>query len=392
MKAILHIGIEKTGTTALQSFLADNRQLMQDYGYAYLESLGLPNNRRLPTYCIEDDRHDDHHEVLNIVGLGERNVWKQQFVQAFADELKNLPEHIHTVVISSEHMHSRLLRASEVQTLKNLLDQFFDEIEVVVYLRRQDQLATSLYSTALKCGHSFETILPQVPPFDPYYNFELLLVKWVGIFGKKAVTPRLFDRSELINHDLVEDFLHTTGMTAVDLKKCQLPGRQNESLQPVAQAFLHQANKHIPMLIDGHFNPLREQLTFHLESHFSGKPGLPPRAQAIKFCAMFDDSNDRVAKEWFGREHLFEDNFQSYPEQSEQSSFGFTDAADVASTLLSAISQEEKHSTDKLLNELQSHPEQTTKLLADYFLATNPKLANYLRQNVEQAKKAKKAA
>ena len=57
-----------------------------------------------------------------------------------------------TAIFCSEHCHSRLTSPSEVDTLRDFLGGFFDDVRVGVYLRRQDQVALSLYSTRLKSG------------------------------------------------------------------------------------------------------------------------------------------------------------------------------------------------------------------------------------------------
>ncbi len=381
MKAILHIGIEKTGTTAIQAFLTDNRVSLQAQGYAYLESAGLPSNRKIATYCIDPDRHDDHHELLQIVDAEPRKAWNDQFVKDFHAEIESLENSIHTVVISNEQLHSRLLRPAEIERVKLLLEDYFDEIRVVVYLRRQDQLATSLYSTALKCGHSFDSILPGVTAEDHYYNFQVLLEKWGNVFGDENITARLFDRAELVNGDLLTDFLQHSEMSSVCVDELILPGRQNESLEPKAQEFLRVANQYIPMIVDGRFNILRARLTQQLEAQFSGKPGLPPKQEALMFCEKFSNSNRVVAQKWFAREELFSNDFSAYPDNSTELQHSFEDAVYVASTLLNGQMQNELEATETLLVKLQQAPSETTKNIADYFESINPQLANHLRQN-----------
>jgi hypothetical protein len=381
MKAVLHIGAEKTGTTALQAFLTDNRRLLPAEGYAYLESAGLPYNRKLATYCFNEDRSDDHHQVLGIVEPEKRKAWAEQFRQDLDAEIRSLSSGVHTVIISSEHFHSRLLHHEEIQRLKDVLSPYFESFSVVCYLRRQDQMATSLYSTALKCGHSFPSILPGVSDKDHYYNAEILLEKWASVFGAETLHPRVFDRAEMIEGDLLKDFLHTAGVS-LTLDNKQLPGRQNESLEPVAQQFLHAINPQVPMLLDGHFNPLREKLTRHLEANFSGKPQLPLREEAEAFCAKFAESNARVAQKWFGRETLFPMDFSSYPERSDVTEPSFGDGVEVAATVLNGVMKDQRDNAEALRLALQADPQAATRLIADYFSGIHPGVANYLRQNL----------
>ena len=69
MKLILHIGMEKTGTTSLQQWLFQNKILLSNNGFGISEILGEGNNRKLPSYFIDD--YDD--ENIDDEGFEEDN-------------------------------------------------------------------------------------------------------------------------------------------------------------------------------------------------------------------------------------------------------------------------------------------------------------------------------
>lgn len=52
MKAILHIGTEKTGTTSFQSFMHRNRDAVLARGVLYPDRLGGDNHRLIATYGL----------------------------------------------------------------------------------------------------------------------------------------------------------------------------------------------------------------------------------------------------------------------------------------------------------------------------------------------------
>ena len=58
MRIILHIGVYKTGTTAVQSFLARNRSALAEQGVLYPESF---------------TRFDAHHPLPWALGVGHRD-------------------------------------------------------------------------------------------------------------------------------------------------------------------------------------------------------------------------------------------------------------------------------------------------------------------------------
>ena len=382
MKVILHIGTEKTGTTALQSFFTSNRHRIRKAGFAYLESLGLPSNRKLATYCFNDDRHDDYHVALGIVNTEKRKIWGKQFLSDLDSEIKSLDKNIHTVVVSNEQFHSRLEHIEEIQRVKNILLGYFDTVQVCVYLRRQDKVACSLYSTALKCGHSMNNILPSVSSEDHYYNYRVFLNKWSQVFGQEALNVRIFEKSELINNDLISDFLVSNDLQLGQLDQYLQPGRENESLLPEAQEFLRIYNKVVDNSNNSQGQKIREQVVPLLEKEYSGKPQLPSKTDAQSFCEQFGESNKEVAMQWFNREEIFSSDFSTYPEQAEKYDLENSKLVEIVANLLAAMTNMEQAQNNQLRKAIIDSPENGTRLLADYFLSTDPLLANTIRQNV----------
>ena len=55
-RLLLHIGTEKTGTTAWQAWLASQRGALDPESIAVPQSLRPTNHRKLPTSCFDLDR------------------------------------------------------------------------------------------------------------------------------------------------------------------------------------------------------------------------------------------------------------------------------------------------------------------------------------------------
>jgi len=382
VRAILHIGTEKTGTTSIQSFLTQNREGLKQFGYAYLQSAGLPSNRKLATYCFNSDRHDDHHVALGIIEPAQREQWRLNFERDFDHEIKSLEAGIHSVFISNEQLHSRLFALEEIERVRDLLSGYFESVEVYVYLRRQDKMACSLYSTALKCGHSMDQILPQVPDTDHYYNYEVLLDKWCDVFGKDSITVRVFDRKELIDGDLLSDFLNVSNSLNIELEKLVLPGMENESLLPPAQEYLRLCNQVPGAASPRESDNVRNMLITSLEALYGGKPRLPTRGQATEFYQKFSASNNRVAKKWFNRETLFEEKFSEYPESSEQNDLDMQMAVNISMEILKLNITNTWQESQRLLKAIESSPANTASLLAEYFSSINPVLSKRVKESL----------
>ena len=208
MKAIVHIGTEKTGTTSIQSFLYQNRSALRKSGYHFLQCAGKTNNRDVPTYCMSKDRDDDFYRNLGITTVDGRRAYKRTFIQKLEKELSGLPANTRAVIISSEHFHSRLQTREEVQNVHRLLSRYFSEIDIVCYLRDQITTCTSCYSTALKSGNSssFIEFVERCTPDSHYYNYWEMLQHWESCFGPDALHVSLFSFEHFLNGNLLDDF------------------------------------------------------------------------------------------------------------------------------------------------------------------------------------------
>ena len=241
-RCILQIGIEKTGTTTLQTFLARNGDRLARRGIRYPRFPGDKNHTGLAAYAMDDARADAIRGAFGVHGA--------EAVPAFRERIETQAElelgAEETVVFCNEHCHSRLKSRQEVQRLADLLTPHFDRIDLCVYLRRQDQVALSLYSTRLKSGCTSADILPRTGPDDPYFNYDLSLGLWEEVFGRAHLHVRLFDRSELVEGDVVADFLAAWGLgTPAEYRPI---GKMNESIRPEAQDYLRRVNAYLEPL------------------------------------------------------------------------------------------------------------------------------------------------
>ena len=76
MKAIVHIGTEKTGTTSIQKFLFQNRKKLRNGGFHFLQSAGSTNNRALPAYFIAEHLYDDFYRDEGILTLEAKTAFR----------------------------------------------------------------------------------------------------------------------------------------------------------------------------------------------------------------------------------------------------------------------------------------------------------------------------
>ena len=318
MKAILHIGIEKTGTTTIQAFLDLNREKLANQGVAYLRSPGLRNNRKLATYCMDNNIIDGQIRKLGIVSKIKRDQWKAKFKQEFDLEIQNLEPKISTVLISSEQFHSRLRKLDEVKNLFKILKPYFEDIKVLVYLRRQDKVAVSLCSTKCKVGSTNSEIFDEkLSAKNPYYNYYELVEKWTSVFGESNIIIRIFEREKFIKSDLLQDFSDAIGLK--NTESFHFPRYLNEKLSAQVQRVILLFNNYFPQLINNTSisfnNKLRSHLIQELNKKYKGNEMTPTIDQVMKFQQKFQESNKKLAIKYLSSDNLFSSDFSMYPNQ-----------------------------------------------------------------------------
>ncbi len=331
-RAILQIGTEKTGTTTLQLFLASNRATLAERGFVYPSFCGARNHTGLAAYALAPARLDPIRESFGATSPEHVAEMRARLRRAAATELSAEAVRDKSAIFCNEHCHSRLISEAEVRCLRDFLRPFFEDVQVCVYLRRQDQVALSLYSTRLKSGSSAERILPQTHAEDPYFNYARSLKRWEEVFGRENLHERLFDRKTLTGGSILSDFVDAFGLGAIE--EFAPVTDQNESIRPAAQEFLRLINPRIERLEGLPLEAVRGPLAARLAQFFPGRGARPARAAAEAFYAQFRASNEEVRARYFPeRDSLFDESFDSYPELEDDRSASLEDFTGIAAQL-----------------------------------------------------------
>lgn len=305
MKLFLHIGMEKTATTTVQNYFYENKDAYSLRQVAIITSLGRGNNRSLVSLAMNPERFDDYHASRNISTLKQKEKHNLDVLTNFESELTSLGDNINKVIITSEHFHSRLTCDEEVRRLHDILKKYFDEINVVLYLRPQVEVIQSLYSTILKSGGtiSFEDFIINNPSnMKEYYDYESLLERWAKFFGCENILPRIFEKKKLFEQDIISDICNSIQIEKLRVANLSL----NESLTPVAQEVVRLCNA-----APSHTtNAIKNRILLDDESH---GPGQSLNSQeAVQFQKVYDAANNRIAAKWFGCDILFDVDYRKY--------------------------------------------------------------------------------
>jgi len=236
--------------------------------------------------------------------------------------LSQQQENAQTLLLSNEHCHSRLVTREEVHYLRQFLDRFAEETRIVVYLRPQHELAISQYSTLIKTGFHDIDVLPDFTGGSPirgfgklYFEYDKLLERWAGEFGRDKITVRLYSKEHLEGNDVIQDFMSVIGCNADGL---QVPANENVSLSAEHLTVVNAINRYVASQISlaGPLIQRHKLITaFEALSSLSGGSGnTVKREDAMRFFHTYDDCNERVRRDYFpSAELLFRPDFNKFP-------------------------------------------------------------------------------
>lgn len=297
---ILHIGTEKTGSTSIQEFLFEHKDVLPQHGFYYPTSLGQKNHRLLHAIVADPGYTKGPFKYYKNIDQKKKTSLCSEWISGFEAELKL--HHNKTWIISSEQLHSRLRSSQSVERLSQFLTRYFDQIQVIVYLRKPISCAVSMLSTALKTGTQ-DVSLPHLD--NPYWSnlvdHRATLVRWSRYFS--CINVRIFSRHNLYDSDAVRDFLFASNISLpYSLHSDVKLSNVNQSLSFVAMKFLSVYNKCFWFTYRTKFLPfvflrrLSLYVAFSLTRIFP-KP-YKPSPQDIEEYSILDSNDQYILSVW----------------------------------------------------------------------------------------------
>lgn len=300
-KLYIHAGNHKTGTSSVQKYLFENRDLFLDKGYAcFLEDHKQEEVRGNHSWWF------DHSRLKN---------GSAYFRPGFVESLSRHSERADNVVISSE-CFSWVFDSEALKKFAGQLRSIYDDVQVIFYIRRQDRHAVSHYQQAAKSFAEREFFsgkngaLPDLTDnVINYLDYYKKLGLWENAFGRGSVCFRVFD-DHLAKFGVVPDFLDIIGVEPAGFP-CE-GARANESWGWEQTKVFRILNN----LGIRHQSELGKSIKKYLDGN--GKL-LPTRSEAQDFLSFFDGSNSMLAEKLGFEAHqpLFEDDFSFYPDSSQ---------------------------------------------------------------------------
>lgn len=222
---IVHLGMPKTGSTAIQTALA---QSIRDPRLAYANLPGICHEEICSLFADAPERyHSNVRQGLRGAALEACNR------EARAALVKGFTEHhCDMELISCEGIYH--LSRQGLERLKDFLQPYFDQITVVGYVRPPRSFMESAFQELVKYfdldRFDFSSI------YHPYRKLEV----FDQVFGRERVQLWKFDTAAFPGGDVVQDFCHRLGITP----QAGAPSPVNEALSQEAVAALFAFNRH----------------------------------------------------------------------------------------------------------------------------------------------------
>jgi hypothetical protein len=289
MRVVLHIGVEKTGTSSIQAHCHRHARALATHGVLYPARLGFDNQVHLVTAFAPFDANEDLRSWAGIRSEAEHDAFRDRVLASLRRQVaQSRPS---CLLLSSEHLSSRCGRAT-IERLRDFLAELADEVRVVVYLRRQDDALASLYSTYLKSQGTEG--LDYVVKAAWWLDYDQLLGIWADVFGRERMEVRLFPPK---SRTLIEDFAAAAGLPALPADPAD--ARVNPSLDQRNLLLLERINAVLPLYRDGAVNPDRGGLAAFLERRSKGRGFALARHERQALLASFAAGNERVRAAYF---------------------------------------------------------------------------------------------
>ena len=227
-RIILHIVAPKTGSTALQVFLTENRKRLEERGIGYYPRL---------------HRYNPYHGFMNgdfllarvfISGSlpdPELSPWMQKERDAYvhrrlkhclSDETKHFTRYLdscHTVILSDEILwHYEIFFPDFWLIIRDFITQCCTEppvIDIVLHLRRQDEWVLAKFKEDMRNSvpHplSFDEALAEYERIG-YTDYAACVRRLSDVFGAEHIIVRPYDRSRFQGGEIASDFFHACGL------------------------------------------------------------------------------------------------------------------------------------------------------------------------------------
>lgn len=190
-RLVVHIGMHKTGSSAIQHFLSRNRLLLRASGVLYPESIG-PDGERQPK----------HNALFAAISHEADFGAPHPMLGSSRDLVARMTERIRAsgarmAILSAEGFSGE--KPAFARALAPLAGEF--DVRIVVFLRRPDEWLASFHRQMIMSRSVRETrsltAFAEAPSTRTHLDYPLMLTWWAEAFGGDALRIARYDQGEL---------------------------------------------------------------------------------------------------------------------------------------------------------------------------------------------------
>lgn len=327
MRCVLHVGMPKTGTTAVQSALAANRSGLKERGVVYSTTFSKRYlhsdfaSRVLADFSVPPNaRYNPERQAMQ--ERGARPGFAQEVDRALDREIRAARRGsggraLHSYIISSELLYDFLHSPPIARLARSYLERRFEQTLVVVYLRRPDLHLVSSYGQGMKDGRFTSWAENERRKLDgSRFLYHQRLSRLAETFGRENVRARVYEREQLCGGSTVTDLLAVAGLDDVaGLDLASTLRADNVAWDRETMAFFEALERHMRLYnkrdnLSSRARTIRRWLD---EMPRSGNPVQISHQRAEEILARFADEYAAAARDFFGRDDgiLFRDPLPS---------------------------------------------------------------------------------
>ncbi|MBU0946537.1 MAG: hypothetical protein KJ804_20565 [Proteobacteria bacterium] len=301
---IIHIGWHKTATTVIQLYLANCREKLRKYDICYPAIDNQTGYGRI--------KHSDLLvSVFNELHPRYKRSAIRPFSELFELSVKEINDSKCRWAVLSEEGFS--MENPGISKLMGRYKEYFDEIKIVAYVRRQDYFFESFHSQVVKQSVTRDTknldAFLSHPGIKKRADYALILDWWAAEFGKENILVAPFERQTVVPDPLTYFFnlagLPTKIFDEFPLEKIQA---HNSPPREVTEFFRYLNMKGVDFHEKALCGYLLKSGATLTDTKYFG------RAERERILREYGSSNERVAREYLNRENgvLFEEPVREY--------------------------------------------------------------------------------
>lgn len=237
MELILHIGQSKTGTSAIQHFLAMNRERLAAKGILYPAAEVSGNIVNIKNHNAFAD---------SIQG---RLIFPFLRYEEYINYFKKVSEdkRYSKIILSAEHFFGGEPRIWDCSDESDYFRKYREKVSglkevasgksvhIVTYLRPQvDWFCSAVSQTVrveplIKRGQLYKNDSSFLKLVSPLLRYDVLMGIWKEVFPEAKFTIVPYIRSELINNNIVDDFFHHISIDSTNFDGKEITKEVNTS-------------------------------------------------------------------------------------------------------------------------------------------------------------------